>query len=237
MECHGYNFEGKHFFNDEGLASVHSHNLTSGKGGVGAAYSDMDWIRSIRHGVNPSGKPIFVMPSAEFNMLCDADLGSIIAYIKSLPPVDNEVPAPVYENFGKFLLGAGAFGPNIINAEIIDHQKVAGPCETFASSADHGKYLVAISGCYGCHGPQLNGSKTPKPGSPFASNLTNGGNLANWSSEDFVRLMRSGVTKEGKSLDNYYMPWKAYGNYNDEELSAMFDYLKSLEALPTAAGG
>jgi hypothetical protein len=42
------------------LASV---NLTRGKGGIGQTFSDSDYVRSIRYGVRPDGKPVIFMPS------------------------------------------------------------------------------------------------------------------------------------------------------------------------------
>jgi len=231
-DCHGYKFEGKLFLNEPDLALVAAGNLTSGKGGIGAEYTDQDWIRSVRRGVGRNGLPLFLMPSKNFANLCDSDFGSLIAYLKSIAPVDKEHPAPVYTTFGKFLLGTGAFGEEIISAELVEHNKDPEPCKELDSDEELGKYLVNIGGCKSCHGAELNGSTSPDPNAPFASNLTGAGNLGNWDLQDFIRTMRSGVTPEGKSLNNKYMPWKAVANFDDYELKGLHSYLLSVEELP-----
>lgn len=234
LECHGYNLGGKELINDPQLAVVYSPNLTSGKGGVVSGYTDTDWIRAIRHGAGPDSVALFVMPSTDFNYMCENDIAAVIAYLKSVPPVDAEFPAPTFGTLGKVLLGLGAFG-DILNVETLDHSKGPVACQNFSSSVDFGNYMVNISGCRTCHGPELNGMQGPEPGAPFSPNLTPGGNLANWTNEDFVRSMRSGITKEGKELNNKYMPWKGFAHYDDNELEAMYAYFKSLSPLETPA--
>ena len=67
-------------------------NLTAGKGGVGQTFQDIDYLRAIRHGLGPDNKPLIIMPSQHFTKLSDRDVSTLIAYIKSVPPVDNELP-------------------------------------------------------------------------------------------------------------------------------------------------
>jgi len=231
-ECHGYNLGGKELINDPPLAVVYSPNLTSGKGGVASNYSDEDWIRALRHGAGPDSNALFVMPSMDINQMCESDISSVIAYLKSIPPVDGEFPAPVFGMVGKVMLGMNVFG-DVLNVETIDHSKGPVACRDFSSAVEHGNYLVNIAGCRTCHGKELSGMQSPEPGAPFSSNLTDGGNLANWTSEDFVRSMRSGVTREGKSLNNKYMPWKGFAHFSDDELQAMYVYFKSLPSRKT----
>jgi hypothetical protein len=75
-----------------GLVTLAIPNLTTGAGGVGDTNTDEDWVRAIRHGVGHDGRGLALMPSAVFYYLSDEDLGALIAYLKSLPPVDNEMP-------------------------------------------------------------------------------------------------------------------------------------------------
>ncbi|MBE2201807.1 MAG: hypothetical protein IAE79_24565 [Anaerolinea sp.] len=65
-ECHGEGLRGRAFFNEPAIGTVVSANLTGGEGGVTGAYSDADWIRAIRHGVDPAGQPLLVMPVQHF---------------------------------------------------------------------------------------------------------------------------------------------------------------------------
>jgi hypothetical protein len=60
--------------------------VTVPTGSVTSAYQPVDWVRTIRHSVHPSGRPLRVMPSEDDNRFTDADVGALIAYVLSLPP-------------------------------------------------------------------------------------------------------------------------------------------------------
>src|SRR5688500_9335793 len=91
--CHGERLEGQVFLDIPPAVAVAS-NLTPGRGGVGQAYSGGDWDRAIRYGIRPNGKMLLpFMPYRLFNKLNDVDAGHLAAYLESLQPVDNEVPA------------------------------------------------------------------------------------------------------------------------------------------------
>ena len=93
-------------------------NLTAGKGGVGGSYSDTDFVRAIRHGVRPDGTPLVLMPAEYYNKYNDEDLGAIIAYIKSLPPVDNELPETMAGPLARLFV---LLEPSLLPAQLIDH--------------------------------------------------------------------------------------------------------------------
>ena len=81
-------------------------NLTRGRGGLPADYSDQDFVRALTHGVKRDGRSVIFMPSADYLFTAD-DLGAIVAYVKSVPPVDRTVPAmsvgPVARALGLFV--------------------------------------------------------------------------------------------------------------------------------------
>jgi mono/diheme cytochrome c family protein len=225
---------GTHFFNDPTLGVIDSPNLTSGKGGRGGQYTDIDWIRSIKHGVKPNGHATFVMPAVDYNKLDDEDLGEIIAYLKSLPPVDNEMQTvPQLTAFAKILNSVGAFG-DVFSAEVIDHKAPSAIAPPEGATVEYGSYLVDVFGCRTCHGEKLNGGKNPNPNAPFSPNLTRGGNPGNWTNEQFRNTMRTGMTPEGKSLDDYFMPWTGLASMTDDNLDAVFFYLQSQPKLETS---
>ena len=91
-ECHGGGLRGEAFFDDPVLGTVVAANLTSGEGGIGGSYSDEDWLRAIRHGVGPSGRPLLIMSSQRFQHMNAEDLGALVAYLKTVVPVDNMPP-------------------------------------------------------------------------------------------------------------------------------------------------
>lgn len=230
--CHGENLAGTDFFNDPGLGTIHAKNLTGGQGGIGASYTDADFVRTLRHGVRPDGTSVFVMPSKDFHYLSDQDLGSIIAYLRTIPPVDQEWGPKQFTLMGNVLIGVGAFD-NFLMADLIDHTGPRPAAPPIGVTKEYGNYLVRLNGCRQCHGPQLSGGKVDDPTSNLLGpNLTPGGELAAWSVADFIATLRTGVTPAQHTL-NDMMPWKTYGKMSDDELTAVFLYLQSLPKLAT----
>ena len=120
-ECHGANGAG-HVFIDSGGLRAKSPNISSGAGGVAGSYGVVDWERTIRHGVKPDGRPVFIMPSEDYNRLTDADVAALVAYARSLPPAQGGpaefmLPMPV-----RVLYGFGAIQDA---AQKIDHLRLA----------------------------------------------------------------------------------------------------------------
>jgi len=229
--CHGTDLSGGVFF-EMPFAYMDASNLTSGKGGVGAVYTDEDWVRAIRHGVNPAKRSLFIMPANYYWHLSDEDLGEIVAYLKSLPPVDKIVREPHFNLLGKAMAGAGIFGAQFVVANNIRHDERP-PAPVVGVTAEYGRYLLTATGCQDCHGQDLAGSKSSDPAAMAAPNLTPGGNMQTWQVADFIEAIRTGTTPDGYQLDPMQMPWEHYGYYSDDELSAMFVYLQSLPALDT----
>ena len=230
--CHGGTLGGKAVVDDPAIGLIPAPNLTSGEGGVVTNYTDVDYVRAIRHGVAPDGTALMVMPSKAYWHYSDEDLGAIIAFLKSAPSVNND-PGEVNIRFmGKLLMSVGAFG-DVFSAEVIDHTGTRPVTPERSVSAAYGEYMVITGDCANCHGADLGGSQSPEPGSPFSSNLTTGGNLANWSASDFIETLRSGTTPEGHILDANYMPYEDTSRLNDDDLTAMFLYLQSLPAVQT----
>lgn len=228
--CHGPDLSGGPFFDDPSLGYVDAPNLTSGRGGIGGSYTDADWVLAIRHGIKQDHTSVFIMPSNDFYYLSDADLSSIIAYVKSLPPVDRETRPQNLSPMAKILYTAGAFG-DLLYAEVIAHD-VRPPAPAAGVTAEYGEYLVNAHGCRSCHGEALTGKQPPEPGAPFAPNLTPGGDLAGWSEAEFASTLRTGVTPSGHQLSDS-MPWQGLGRMTDDEMTAVWLYLESLPAQAT----
>ena len=230
--CHGSDLSGGNvLFDAPPLGHIESANLTPGKGGAGSTFTDADWIRAIRYGVDPEGKSVFVMPSYAFTYFSDQDLVDIIAYLKTLPPVDKEVPEPEFRPLGRILIGLGVLNlpvsASLIPADV--NRPASMPPST---SAEYGAYLVKVSDCQTCHGQQLSGGKDPDPAAPPAPNLTPAGVLGHWDEAGFISAIRTGVTPDNLHLQDF-MPWKDFRNYSDDDLKAIWAYLHSLPALPT----
>ncbi len=235
-ECHQPDLGGDaNWFNGGALGVGAAPNLTNGKGGLAAQFSDADFVRVVRHGVKPDGTSVFIMPSTDFAHLSDQDLGALIAYIRSVPAVDRATPEPHarLSFIGNVMYGAGVFG-HLLRADRILQMSEMAPVAQPGVTADYGQYLVTINGCRDCHGAQLAGGKAGDPSSPLAPNLTPGGELRAWTEADFIKTLRTGVTPSGTPLPSQFMPWKSKGQMSDDELKAIWAYLQSLPALTTS---
>ncbi len=228
-ECHGEGLRGRAFFDNPAIGTVVSANLTRGEGGIANSYSDEDWIRAIRHGIDPAGRPLLVMPAQHFQNMSPADLGAVIAYLKTVPPVDNVPPAIRLTLLTHILVALGQFD-NSIPAEYINHEAPLAEAPPEDATQLYGEYLVSITTCRDCHGKDLAGGQAG-PGEPIGPNLTPSGELSIWSEGDFFHLMRTGQTPTGRQI-NEFMPWRYYGQMSDTELKAVWLYLQSLEPLP-----
>lgn len=226
VECHGINFGGSVMLDDPLLGTAIATNIASGVGKYGQPLTDEQFVRILRHGVDEKGKALVVMPAQAYRFLTDQDVNDIIAYVRSLPVVDDTMPAPRATLFGTALIGAGALG-DIIPAESIDHSVLQVSNVIAGKTADYGDYLVKTIGCSDCHGQDLSGGQLPGPVKVLAPDLSPAGKLSGWTADDFIKALRTGVTPDGRHLSPS-MPWIFQGQMSDEELTAIFMYLQSL---------
>ena len=223
--CHGAGLGGEPaFIDDSALGKIPAPNLTSGNAGIGATYSDEDWVRAIRHGVGPDGKPLMVMPAQHLIHLSEADLAALIAYVKQLPPIDSTETEKALAPLAYLLITAGQLD-SMLPVESIDHETPFTNPPAEAANVEYGEYLMNISVCQDCHGADLHGGQAG-PNDPFSPDITQSGNLQLWSEADFITLMRTGITPDGKQVIDF-MPWRAYANLTDTELQAMWAYLQT----------
>ncbi len=228
--CHTETLSGD-FETVPGLITLSFPNLTAGAGGVGDTNADEDWVRAIRHGVGHDGRGLALMPSRVWYYLSDEDLGVLIAYLKSLPPVDNELPGTDLGPLGRVMLVLGQVPPEAVvpDVTVIDHDGPRPVAPQPGVTVEYGKYLAST--CALCHGSNFNGQTISEGGPDYlAPNLTPGGEVAFWSEEQFFATLRTGVTPSGHQLIDI-MPWKYFGQMTDDELRAVWLYLQSLPAL------
>jgi mono/diheme cytochrome c family protein len=219
FDCHGEDYGGKVMVDDLAMGRLWATNLTRGRGGIGATYTDEDWARVMLHGVGRDGRTVIFMPAHEFRFTA-VDLGDMVAYFRSLPPVDREVPGP---RIGPMARVLSYVGMPLFPAELVDHERVAflsPPQGTDALS--RGRHLAALASCSGCHKEDFTGGGGPPPG---ATNITPVG-IGTWSEVDFMRALREHVRPDGSTIDEA-MP-RAYGRMTDDELRAIFTFLKTL---------
>lgn len=233
IDCHGRDLGSGVVADDPAMGRLYAPNLTRGKGGSIAAFTDEDWVRAIRYGVGKDGRGLFIMPSLEYSHLSDEDLGAIIAFAKTVPAVDR---APVPTRYGPVSRVLLATSPaKMIAAEELSRAPVAAPAAILkAPTVEYGRYLAAA--CVGCHGPNFSGGKIEigPPDWPMAANLTPhpDSRLAKWTEEEFIATIRTARRPDGTELDPA-MP-RGFGGMDEVELKALWAFLKTL---PPAAQG
>lgn len=228
-DCHGADLGGKVFIEAGPLGTLIASNLTTGKGGVLGKYDDAALERAIRHGVRFDGKPLVFMPSHEYYYLTDADVSAIMAYMRTLPPVDRELPATTVGPLGRTLFLAGKFP--LLPAQTMDHAAER-PTPAPGATVEYGAYLAMVGGCRGCHGMDLAGKPTGEaPGTPPPPNLTRAG-LGSWTERDFHTALKTGKRPDGSTI-NTFMPWMSTAKMTDEEIRAVWLYLQSVPAKET----
>jgi len=222
--CHGADLSGGRAFQDEAspIGLLYAANITRGRGGID--FADEDWIRVLRHGLGKDNKSVWFMPSHEIYHISNEQMGQLISFVKSFPPVDKTIPAHALKPLGRMLTFFNQFP--LLPAEMIDHKLVFKDKITPSVTAAYGAYLATV--CRGCHGEQMKGGPGHGPGQPPIANISATGHPGEWTAEQFTTTLRTGKTPEGKTLDANAMPWK-YFTFTDDELEAIHLYLQTMK--------
>lgn len=215
--------------------NFYSKNLTPD--GIGS-WTDGEVLRAIASGVSKNGKALFpVMPHANYGRMEREDLFSIIAYLRTLKPVKNTVPESEADFPMNFII-------NTIpkKAEFDEIQNRANPLA-------YGKYLFNAAACGECHTKQEKGQpiagmelaggfEFPMPtGVARSANITpdKETGIGNWTEEAFVKRFKKYAdsayipNKVEKGGFNTTMPWTMYSSMSEDDLKAMFTFLKHVK--------
>ncbi|MET7257119.1 c-type cytochrome [Dyadobacter fermentans] len=221
-QCHGADLGGTMLIDNALLGTIGTRNLTNGKGGL-QEYSGQDWIRALKHGVNVTGKPLIAMPAHETALIPNQDLLDILAFCRHQKPVDRLLPLTPGPLF-RILMAFGQIGP--LPVAIIDHHRKPIKRVKEAASADFGANLAIT--CFGCHKSDFKGGASQIPTLRSAPDISPTGRVGHWTAGEFSRTLRTGVTPEGRRLNNKYMPWKRFKDFKEIEIQALRAYLLSL---------
>ncbi len=205
-------------------------NLTPDPQTGAGNWSDDQLARAMREGIGHDGRALFpIMAYERFRSMSDEDLASVVVYLRSLPPVQHELSKTEIIFPVKYLIRNV---PEPINAP------VAAPDPSDRTA--WGKYLVTIAGCQDCHSPN-DAHGQPIPGMSFAggfyltlngekaaaANLTPDATGVSYYDEAlFLKVMRTGYV--GARKLSSLMPFPFYGNMTDEDLKAIFAYLRTI---------
>jgi hypothetical protein len=225
--CHGADLGGGKPIEMGPVATLCGPNITPDN--MGAAYSDPELARLIKHGIKKDGRSVRFMPVQDISWLPDADVLAIVSYIRTVKPGDRPNGVSVVKTLGKVLDRQEQLVLDV--ARHVDHSKneqVPAPEPT----ATYGGFIARA--CTGCHGEHLSGGPIPGAPSSFATPLNvtpDATGLKEWTFADFEKLMKTGVRKNGKQLDPL-MPIETWKNFDDTELHATWAYLQSLPPRP-----
>jgi len=223
--CHGKDLAGGEVIDMGPLATLVGSNVTKKI----TDYSDGELARLLHHGVKKDGRSLAFMPVQDFAWLPDDDVTAIVSYLRTVPVVDKVGPPTVIKTLGKVLDRKDQIVLDV--ARRIDHTSSA-RAKGATPTVEYGRFLAM--GCQGCHGEHFSGGPIPgAPSSvPIPLNLTpHETGLKDWSFEDLNKLLDEGTRKNGKRLDPF-MPFEAFGKYDDIERRALWSYLRSLPPLP-----
>lgn len=202
-------------------------------------WTDGELFRAITTGVRKNGQPIFpVMPHHNYGKMDEEDIKSAIAYVRSLPAVENTVPESQSDFPMNFII-------NTIPSKASLSPKPA-PTDVVA----YGKYLAMASSCGDCHTPFEKGQMVEEyfmaggrvfelpSGTLTSINLTpdKETGIGNWTKEMFLGKFRTWRDSANihRPVDfmkefNSIMPWTMYAGMTDEDLGAIYEYIRTLQ--------
>ncbi|WP_281635734.1 c-type cytochrome [Flavobacterium marginilacus] len=218
--------------------SFYSKNITPS--GIGD-WTDAEVLRAIASGVSKDGKALFpIMPHPHFGQMDKEDLESIIVYLRSLKPIENIVPESEADFPMNFIINTIPEKPHFSNK----------PSESDAVA--YGGYLFNAASCAECHSKQEKGKPIAgmelaggfefpmvTGGTAFSSNITQdeATGIGKWSEDDFVKRFKSYTdssyvsVKVSKGNFNTVMPWTMYGGMKEQDLKAIYAYLKTIRPI------
>jgi mono/diheme cytochrome c family protein len=224
----GKDFSGGLRFNEPPF-DVTAPNITEDKEtGIGS-WSDADIKKLLRTGVRPNGVPIaVVMPTGFYDIITDGDMDAIVAYLRTIAPISNKVPAPIYKMQTVrqvFPGGEKPYTPDMLK----DPMK-------------NGFYLATIGHCMECHTPLVKGQhdwtadlgrggmEFPGPwGVSVSRNITSSKTkgIGDWTDAEIKRAITTGVDKDGKKL-NGPMGFPYYAHMTDADLDAVIAWVRTV---------
>jgi mono/diheme cytochrome c family protein len=203
-----------------------------------SSWTDGEIYRALTAGVSRDGRPLFpVMPWPLLGTLDREDIYSIIAYIRTLPPVEKQNP-----------VSSANFPMNFI-MKMMPKDATPGTRPDPSDHLAYGKYMTTAAGCQDCHTPMEKGEyvegmmfaggfefRFPDGSIVHSMNITpdKETGIGNWTKDMFIARFKSYVDSSytppqvAPGEFNTPMPWTMYGGMKEEDLGAIFDYLHSL---------
>jgi mono/diheme cytochrome c family protein len=221
---------------------VQAQNITPDpKSGIGA-WTDGEVMRAIREGINQDGEAMFpMMPYPNYRVLSDEDTKAIVAYLRTIAPIDHAVAPRKLD-----------FPVNLVVKMIPKPLDGPVPEPDRSDTVAYGKYLSTVAGCIFCHTPK-DDKQRPIPGQEasggwvltgpwgrvVSSNITPDPDtyMGKASRGEFIDRFKSLEHLDGENAPiappgkNTVMSWPRFGGMTREDLGAIYDYLKTLKPI------
>jgi mono/diheme cytochrome c family protein len=222
---------------DTPIKVLYSKNITPAAIG---SWTDGELIRAFTAGVNKDGEPLFpLMPYPRFGRMSREDVEAIVAYIRTLKPLQYTAPerelAMPLPLVVRTLPAAPSFRP----------------MPPASDRVAYGEYMINAALCGECHTP-FDEQGTPVPGRDYtggtAFKLPGGGvvrsanitpdadtGIGTWSEQQFIDKFKAFDGAPYRTLtaaeqrENTWMPWTAYAGMTREDLGAIYAYLRTLK--------
>lgn len=207
---------------------IHVPNITPA--GL-AQWSDGEVVRAMTSGISRDGHPLFpIMPYPVYASLSQGDAEALIAYLRTLP-ARGAVTPPSTLDFPLSLIVRTIPSPATLRADTPQ-----------PGSPDYGRYMATIAGCQFCHTPDEKGKQiagmefagghdfgTVKSANITPDQLTG---IGGWTKEAFIARFHTyanGSAPIAQGDNNTVMPWLMFAGMKDEDLGAIYDYLRTVK--------
>jgi len=230
---------GEKFDEEFGLpGTFYARNITPY--GLGT-WSDGEILRAITEGISKDGTALFpIMPYLIYGKMDREDIYSVIAFIRTLPSIKNDVPRSK-PNF-----------PISMIMKTIPTESHFTKKPDSSNTVEYGKYLVELASCTDCHTPSKEGNpldgkylsggiEVKLPGNTVVrtGNLTpdNETGLGQWTKEQFIKRFKESLSESFRNTQykpgdfQTIMPWTVYGGLSEQDLGAIYDYLRTIPAV------
>lgn len=202
-------------------------------------WTDGEILRAVSTGVNKKGEALFpVMPYLYYGKMDQQDLYDIIAYIRTLAPIENKVPERSID-----------FPMNFI-VNTIPKKATYTKRPPVSDTVQYGAYMTSAAGCVECHTPVDKGQikkelsfgggrdfKLPN-GTLISANITPDENagIGKWTVDDFISRFKAYANSEnietmGPKDLNTIMPWTMYAGMDTTDLRAIYFYLRTIKPI------
>lgn len=205
------------------------------------SWTDGEILRAITEGISKDGHALFpIMPYLVYGKMDQEDIYSVIAFIRTLPSIQNDVP----ESKANF--------PMSMIMKTIPTKSHFTKKPDPSNTVEYGKYLVELASCTDCHSPSDQGKpiegkylsggieiNLPANTVVRTGNLTpdNETGLGLWTKEQFIKKFKESQLESFRNTTykpgefQTIMPWTVYGGLSEQDLGAIYDYLRTIPAV------